>query len=182
MIYWKKIDAGNYKDYCPKILEYVIKTIPISSVPFWNPIQIEAIQKAVPELFDGISKFGKVKEIAILVIKVKNGSSIHIDHTVGKNKDVQARMNFPILNVEGTRTAFFELPRPYIDFYTTTPGGTKSWPEFYRNKFKPVTEVTVDSPTILRTSAIHTVYCDTNSFPRITLTVSFEEDLVKYLN
>jgi len=123
-----------------------------------------------------------VKELAILVLKSRNHSAMHIDHTVGKNKDVQARINFPILNVEGSRTAFFELPHPYSNLFITSSGGTKSWPEFFKNKFKPVAETVVDSPTILRTSAIHTVYCEGENFPRVTLTASFEQDVVKYLD
>lgn len=179
MIYWKKVDVGNYQQYASKILEHYYKK---SMIDFWNPIKLDSVKILVPELINGFEPFGEIKEIALLVLNC-DSSTLHIDHTAGLNAGVEARINIPILNVEGSETAFFKLDSQYAkNHLPLSKGGTISWPAIYREFLKPVATVVVDSPTILRTSKPHTVYCKSNKFPRLTLTVSLIDDVVSYLN
>ena len=185
MIYWKKVEAGNIVKYAPKILQYFYnvylpkKVIDKWSNSFWNPVLIEDIETYFPEIISNTSQFGKIKELAILLLTT-DSSTLHIDHTVGLNKNVKARLNIPILNTLGSFTAFYEnlddLP------YHVTPGGTKFWDSDLRYTLTPITSVEVTEPTILRISAPHSVLNKEGIFPRITITISFEEDLVKYLD
>jgi len=179
MEYWKRVNIGDYESYAPKFLEYHYKK---SMIDFWNPIKLNSIKDTVPELIEGLKPFGEIKEISLLVLNT-DSSTLHIDHTAGLNAGVEARINIPILNVEGSITAFFELEPQYAkNHFPPSKGGTISWPPIYRDFLKPITTVIVDSPTILRTSRPHTVYCKTNKFPRITLTISLMNDVVNYLN
>jgi hypothetical protein len=183
MRYWKKVYAGDYLSYSKKILDYGKENINFEKCPFWNQLNLSRLKESVPELFEGVAEFGEPKVIALLYIRMYDASTVHIDHTVGLNFGVQARLNIPILNTEGTRTAFYELPMPQVLNFKSNSDGTKFWPQSYKTRFSPITEVEVDSPTILRTSAVHSVKCPPNAaMPRITLTIAFQEDLVKYLD
>ena len=185
MQYWKKVNAGDVASYAPKIFDYFYKVylpkkvIDKWSNRFWNPVPLEDISIYFPELITSTSKFGQIKELSILLL-LADESSLHVDHTVGLNRGVKARLNIPILNTSGSLTAFYEGMENYP--YKETPGGTKCWENHLRNTLTPVTTVEVIEPTILRTSAPHTVLNKNGGFPRITITMSFVEDVVKYLN
>jgi len=183
MQYWKYVEVGDYKTYTRKLLTIYLRerSIDLNAYPFWNPIPLSLIEDKIPELVDGFSAFGKINQVALLVLNY-DSSTLHIDHTIGKNAGVKARINVPVLNTEGSRTAFFEMTEEQYKNHTVNSGGTRAWPLEYRKTLIPVTEVVVDRPTILRTSSPHTVYCDKNVFPRITLTVSMVDDVVKYLD
>ena len=138
----------------------------------------EDISLYFPELISGTAEFGPINELSILLLTSDN-STLHIDHTIGPNRGVEARLNIPIINTAGSYTAFYEGMDNYP--YATSPGGTKCWSNELRNSLTPVTWVEVIEPTILRTSQPHTVLNKNGVFPRITITMSFVEDLVKYL-
>jgi hypothetical protein len=159
----------------------VVGRIDLRSCRFWNPIDKNQVACAVPELITGLQPYGIVREMAILVIRADQQSSLHTDHTVGLNNGVKARINIPILNCEGSLTAFFDFPGDVRDDYEMNAGGTKWWPMHYRELYKPAASVPLTAPTIIRTAEPHTVYCNTNKYPRITLTISMEEDLEKFL-
>lgn len=182
MNYWRHIDIGDYRTHAARILEHNVNgNINLQSCRFWNPIDKNQVARTVPDLIAGLRPFGTVREMAILVIRADQQSSLHTDHTVGLNKGVKARINIPILNCEGSVTSFFDLPPEVRDNYETNAGGTKWWPLHYRLQYEPVSSVTLTVPTIIRTAEPHTVYCNTNSYPRITLTVSMEEDVERFL-
>ena len=194
MLYWKTVDAGDFKTYSKKFLEYYTKNNNFGhddcsfrryDNTFWNELKQEKMEEVfnlIPEMRDAFSKFGEVKEIAILFLWENEYGSLHTDHTTGLNNGVEARLQIPVLNTEGSRTAYFELNEREFKNHKVNEGGTRIWPEFYRQKIKPVTYVELLEPAIIRTNVPHTVYCDTNKYPRITMTVSFKEDLVKYLD
>jgi hypothetical protein len=186
MMYWKKVDAGDFQKYGKEFLEYY-KTNDSSFNHinrFWNELKDEKLKEVLelfPEMADAFSKFGVVKQIAMIYVWSKGEVTLHTDHTRGLNNGVHARLQIPILNTKGTRTAYFELTEEQYPNYTVSDGGTKFWPDDYKRELQPVDWVEINEPTIIRVSKPHTVYCDTNRFPRITMTVSFEDDLVKYL-
>lgn len=184
MIYWKKVDIGNYKEYVPKIIEYFYnvyldkKIKPNMPNTIWNPIPLDHISMYFPELIASISTFGNIKEVSIVLFNNDNGT-LHIDHTSGLNSGVQARLNIPLCNTTGSITAFYTDMHKYPSGFS--PGGTQSWGIALKYVLPPITTVELSEPTILRTSEPHAVLCKKAGFPRITLTISFEEDIVKYL-
>ena len=188
MKYWKQVDIGDFTKWIEKVNSYfntVYHTRPRHELlkynTFWNPVSPEDIDLYFPELVESTSKFGEINEVSILLLSW-DSSSLHIDHTIGKNKDKMARLNIPILNCEGSHTAFFELSPEVFNTHQSTRGGSKSWSSELRNTLTPVTSIELIQPTILRTSNPHTVFCKTNKFPRISLTVSFKDDIVRFLD
>lgn len=186
MKYFKVIEVENVKKISEDFLSYYKenhqKFNRINS--FWNefdPIHYEQFLNEVESICDLTSQFGEVKEMALLILW-RDSSTLHIDHITGLNKDVKARLNIPIMNCKGSYTEFFELSPEKFALGKKNLGGTTSWPHIIRNTEKPVSVVELIQPTILRTSTPHTVKCSNCEFPRISLTISFKDDVVKYLD
>jgi hypothetical protein len=181
MIYWKHIDIGDYHAYASSMMQYIDSKINLDTCKFWNPLLKGDAIMCMPELVKGLSAYGEIKEMAVLVLRPDLQSTLHIDHTAGLNNGVKARINLPILNCEGSVTSFYNLQPEHEKNHKTNAGGTKYWPLEYRLLLTPVSSVELISPTILRISEPHTVFCNTNKYPRITLTVSMIDDVEKYL-
>ena len=188
MNYWKIVEAGDYKTYTRKFLEYYINNN--SSFfrynnDFWNELRAEKHEEVltlIPEMREGLAKFGTIKALAIIIMTDPDLGNIHIDHDTGTNAGVKARLQLPVVNTNGSRTAFFELPEEIYKDHTKNSGGVMRWDKKYKYAVTPLTWVEIVQPTIIRTTVPHTVYYDTNQFPRIAMTISFEEDVVKYLD
>lgn len=187
MQYWKKVDLGDFETYRHEVLQYFCdNSIHFNHVNgFWHALESNFLQdflQSIPLLDNGCKKFGPINEVAILVLSQSIRSTLHIDHTVGKNKNVKARINVPILNCERSVTSFFDLPKSIYDMSSVNKGGTRFWHDLVRTSIKPVTSVSLVEPTILRTSSPHTVFTEECKFPRISMTISFVDDVVKYLD
>lgn len=187
MEYYKIIDAGDFQTYSEQFMLYYYthKNNFIPRNRFWNPLKTECLENCSrynPALFEGISKFGTIKQMAILFL-FDDSATLHIDHKNGLNENVKARLNIPLLNCSGSFTAFFEMNESTFGLGELTES-TKIlvWPTEIRNTLKPVCEVELIQPTILRTSSPHTVFCRTCNFPRVSLTISFENDVANYLS
>lgn len=184
MEYWKIVDIGDYSNYTSKIIEYFYniylgkKIKPNIGNTIWNPLPLDHIYTYFPELIASVSKFGKIKEASIIVFNNDSGT-LHIDHTSGLNAGVKARLNIPLSNTIGSITAFYTDMQKYP--FRFSEGGTQSWGTALKYVLSPITTVELSRPTILRTSQPHAVLCKKAEFPRITLTISFEEDIVRYL-
>lgn len=183
MIYWKIVDIPNYENTVKVLLEYQTTYKLFGLVDrFWNPTSERGLKlvRQTGILNNIESILGTIKEMALLSLP-GDTSTLHIDHTYGKNNGVMARLNLPVSNCSGSYTAFFKLSDELMQNYGITPGGTKYWSDELRNTLEPVTSVELIQPTILRTSEPHTVFCRENNFPRVSLTMSFEQDLVRLL-
>lgn len=185
MQYWKHVEAGDFESYGSKVSKYTFEVYPLRKKPdhlrgntFWNPVPTADVQDYFPELLEGVSHFGKLREVTIL--SVYKDTSLHTDHTTGSQRGVLARLNIPVLNTEGSYTSFYEIPESYP--FVVNGGGTKVWNTNLTNILQPVTTVEVIKPTILRVSKPHFVKCETNKYPRLVLSLTFEEDVVKYLD
>jgi hypothetical protein len=193
---WKIVDAGDFKKYGRNFLIFYTKNLDKFKHcnHFWAqfiPEYYDTYLENDVSFRDGISKFGEINEIAFLTIQ-GNKTPIHIDHTIGLNKNVKARLNIPLLNCEKSYTAFYDLsPEILANYKITLPGkqygsyiseGSSKYWEFSNDEIKPFTKVELVQPTILRTSYPHNVICQGDKFPRIAITISFKEDISKYLN
>lgn len=184
--YWKIVEAGDYKTYAFKLLNLFKdnKSYFQPANRFWNPVKQSHTRKVLEEIKELQfleSLYGEINEMALLILE-SDSSTLHIDHIYGPNKNVKARLNVPVLNCEDSVTAFFDLDKKTFDSHEIGEAGTKYWPDKLRKELKPVTQVNLMQPTILKTSHPHTVFCNGEKFPRISLTISFKEDIVKYLN
>lgn len=184
--YWKIVDAGEYEKYGKKLLltfqkqDYLFH----KQNSFWNavkPSSMDKIFELIPEFVELEKLYGEIKEMALLFLE-SDSSTLHIDHTSGLNEGVEARLNVPVLYCEESVTCFYELDEKIFNSHETTLGGTKYWSDELRKKLNPVSQISLQQPTILRTSEPHTVFCNGKKFPRVSLTISFREDLIKYLD
>jgi hypothetical protein len=192
---WKIVDAGDYKKYGKDFLIFYTNNLDKFNHcnHFWAqfiPTYYDEYLKNNKSFRDGLSRFGEINEIAFLT--VNGNTSIHIDHVIGLNKNIKARLNIPLLNCEKSYTAFYHFsPEIFNRYKVTLPGvkyqnyisqgSTKYWSFSDIDNVKPFTKVELIQPTILRTSYPHNVICEGNKFPRITLTISFKNDIIKFL-
>ena len=179
--YWRQVNIGDHMLIADKIKNFAIGRVPLNTCPFWNILPLDELQIAVPELFTGVEMLGESIHQAVLLVLRGDNSTLHIDHTVGVQKGVQARLNLPIMNTEGSTTAFFKMSdRQYSLGKVNSYDGTRVWD--FRHLYKPIDSIEIIKPTILRISTPHTVFCKTNTFPRLTLTVTFKKDAVSWLS
>lgn len=191
--YFLKLPQIEFKSYVPQILDYynnIYPTVPKEITEatrnvFWNPVPPYHVKQYFPQLIDAVTPtLGKIRQVTILAL-YNNQSALHTDHTIGLNKSVQARVNIPLQNTDNTTTAFYNIAQEFP--FKTSPGGTISWPATLASILKPAAQTSVnDYATVLRTSHPHIVLCDGRNgneiTPRLTLTISFDQDVVHLLN
>jgi hypothetical protein len=179
MNYYKVIDIGDYENDRTHFIKKYSNFIKSCDV-FWNPINLSSFAESCPEFYKKISSVGKIKHIRLLK-SFPGGITLHIDHTKFDQEGVKARLNIPIANTSGTITSFYEFDEPIIH---ETFAGTKVWDKALIERYQPVASIEVIKPTVLRTSAIHTVnnIDPTDERIRYVITVIFEEDIVRLLD
>ena len=184
MEYYKTLELGNFEEYGKDFLKYYNENttnfIPKNS--FWNPLKPECMNHCLtnnPVFAENIACFGEIKQLAILILHKQSDYSLHIDADF--QRGVLARLNIPLLNCKGSHTAFFDYDLCKKFEHHIGKSATTVWNSMLRDKLKPVAEIELLQPTILKTSTPHTVYCNTCEFPRIALTISFENDIVNRL-
>jgi hypothetical protein len=99
---------------------------------------------------------------------------IHIDNY--KYKNVNARINIPILNTQNTFTRFYtggifaSVTNPLTNITALR------LTDF--NGLKLVDKVEIDKPTVMRVNEPHDILKLNSEIPRITLTLGFDKDPV----
>lgn len=184
MKHWKRVNIKNFEHHANDFMLYFVNNKEKFKIynTFWNQFKPEYYKcffNERTEFEQELIKFGTIKEITLLIL-VHSNTTLHTDHTSGLNKDVNYRLNIPIKNCEGSLTCFYDIPQDQKLNFSTTSGGTKAW-HIPLNNIKPITSVELSSPTIIHTSFPHAVISITNKLPRIAMTISFKEDLIKYL-
>lgn len=173
MQYWKYLELDNSEKIQEKTLKYIQeKTDCMDKSKYKGPyitLNFFEYQKEVPELQESFLKYGLyVTGIHIFLMWGKGDCLPHKDYT-----DSIGRVNFPILNCQGSKTIFYKnLKSQRVKLPTGSP--------FYMtmNKdYEEVTSVEIDRPTIVRISEGHNVIMNDEKFPRITLTVSTIPDV-----
>ncbi len=184
--YWLEVEMPNYEKYASDFLNYYVKYNSnfTRSTNIWHPLDpkyYEEYFKNHVDFYNAISKFGEINEISTVILF--KDTSIHTDHTAGLNANVKARLNIPVLNCKDSYTGFFnfsELDQKLGK--AVSRNASKFWPEDILLRNPPVCGFELCKPTILRTSIPHKVFCKNDKFPRISLTISFKDDVVKYLD
>lgn len=173
MKYWKYLELDNSEKIHEKTLKYIQeKTDFMDKSKYKGPyitLNFFEYKKTVPELQESFLKYGLYITGIHIFLMWRPGDCIpHKDYT-----DSIARVNFPILNCQGSKTIFYEnLKSKRAMLPTRSP--------FYitvNKDYKEVDSVEIDRPTIVRISEGHTVKMNSEKFPRITLTVSTIPDV-----
>ena len=179
MNYWKIVDGGDFKTYGKKFFEYYLNNqnkFRTYSNPYWNelnPSCIGEVLTLIPEMKEGLQKFGTIRDIALMIL--------WDDKLQALNSGVVCRLNIPIANCDDSRIAFYELTEEEYKKHTVSPSGTKKWSMEYKEKLQPVANICVTEPTILNIPEPHTVFCDTKQYPRVAISIAFVEDLTHHL-
>ena len=129
-----------------------------------------------PEIESDLKKYDiEIKNIGVYITYTQEQSKVHIDYINPKWN--QCRLNIPILNAEGSTTEFF-IGGNYEEIVQKNG---LSYLESVDDSAIKVDEVEVTKPTILRIQAPHRVNTNTDTVPRICLTVFTNKDMVSFL-
>ena len=173
MQFWKHIEAEYYNEIVSKTYNYIkYETDYLDKSKFKGPFINLPHQKFieyVPEINLAFESYGLFFENAdIFLMWSNNDCAPRKDYT-----DSIARINFPILNCEGTKTLFYNnLKIKSLILPTGAP--------FYMTMNKDcvhVDEVEEVCATIVRISEGYNIVMKEDNFPRITLMLSFNPDV-----
>jgi len=175
MIYFKEIFLPNFKIIQKNIDLYFAEwpTLPKG----FTLIDKRKIKQIAPELtHDLLSMNIKIKDIGVYITYTDTDSKVHVDYVNPRMN--QCRLNIPIRNTEGSKTAFYTGGN-YEKIYQNNR-------IFYLNSIDDsavkVSEIEMINPTIMRVQEPHRVITNLQKIPRICLTIFTDVDMVKFLN
>jgi len=175
MIYFKEIFLPNFKIIQHKINLFFSEwdTLPIG----FTLIDKEKINQIAPELEKDLANLGvNIKNIGVYITYTENDSKVHIDYVNPEwNK---CRLNIPIRNTEGSKTAFYTGGN-YQKVYQTNK---LFYLESIDDTAVKVSEIEMLNPTIIRVQEPHRVITNTLNAPRICLTIFTDVDMVRFLD
>lgn len=176
---YKKLEVLNYKEISDEVYRFVVeKTKILDSADFWNTVNLASFYENNPKIIKYFKTLGlTLGNVAVIHITGKRQLDIHVDGSPGIF--MPPRIQWGILNYEGTRTALYEFINPKLKpvvqytkdaikspFLCVIPGTVAEVDSF----------VLDDGPVVWQPSLPHKVIVE-NKFPRITLTCSFTESL-----
>jgi len=177
MKYWKRIKIDYEEEIRKKSLELITKHSNILDRSqfkgsFINmPPEFVKFNTAIDH---ALEPYGRVCVKAGIYLMWNNLDAIpHID-----DQEAVARVNIPLLNCEGTSTIFYD------NVQTKTlllPTGA-SYHAVVNTDYHEVDRVEINSPTILRISAPHSIVMNEARAPRLTLTLTLTPDISDLLD
>jgi hypothetical protein len=177
MKYWKRFPLSHLEIIQEKALKFALADPKIFSGKIWIPVDRHAFNRAVPELNIALAKHRTYATyIAIIAVTKAEGTSVHIDE---QGLQIQARLNIPLLNCEGSMTEFYTYPEKPLLRYSE--GGVPYLQLEHQELCVKVDEVELNQPTVLRIAAPHRVACNSNLLPRLALTIKLSIDPVRWL-
>lgn len=136
--------------------------------------QIETIYHAVPEFRSTIDqRIGdRILDIKAIYIdeNFRTKNVAHIDDEE-KTAETYFRLNWPILNSDNHETVYFLNDQEPT--WEEIPGGTSAF-TFDEDQLQRIDSFILDRPTLMNVLEIHGMYPIDTRFPRIILTVDFE--------
>jgi hypothetical protein len=179
MIYYKELDLPCADIVQEKTLRYVkehTKILTEEQSYNWRPLNFEEFTKHVPELFDAVTPLGLVPDmVALFVVHGPDKTGMHADAY-----HQRARINFPILNCNGSSTSFYSNAK--LVKVTNTNNSISNFKVVNTEECIRVATVEIKKPVLLRIDEPHKVEIPVgNALPRITLTVGFTVDPISLL-
>jgi hypothetical protein len=179
MQYYKKIEI----DYFDEIVFDTLKYLKEQKLDIYNKtiqatyyvLDLNEFKKHCPKLDLGFERYDLICNYAVAFVMHKTSDvKIHIDNY--KYKNVNARINIPILNTQNTFTRFYtggifaSVTNPLTNITALR------LTDF--NGLKLVDKVEIDKPTVMRVNEPHDILKLNSEIPRITLTLGFDKDPV----
>jgi hypothetical protein len=171
MKYWKYIDVPEFEELHKDLAAWFTKNPHGLTGERWNEVNLLKLLIGVPRLGIVLRSLGVRATYAVAIVLRENDRPIiHID----RMPNVHARILFPVMNTEGTYTAFYETDSPgtLITDYDVNKESLQFQPE----EVTEVTRFALTRPVILRVDRPHAVICESNEFPRVTLSIRFDKD------
>jgi len=179
MQYYKKIEI----DYFDEIVSDTLKYLKEQKPDIYNKtieatfyvLDLNEFKKHCPKLNLGFARYDLICNYAVAFVMHKTTDvKIHIDNY--NNKNMNARINIPILNTKNTFTRFFtggeftKITNPFTNVTALRLTGPKD--------LKYVDKVEIDKTTVIRVNEPHDIVKLNKEIPRITLTLGFDKDPV----
>lgn len=176
---YRKLDVPNYKEISEEVYKFVVEQTKILDFnEFWNKTDITSFRKHNPKIINYFKSIGlTLIDASIIYITEKRHLVVHVDGEIGK--DMPPRIQWGILNYQGTRTALYEFINTKIKpIQQYTNDANKSpylciIPDSVREVDSFILD---DGPVVWQPNKPHKVISGKN-FPRLTLTCKFIEPL-----
>ena len=154
----------------------------LDSRSLWNKLDTRALVRAVPELARYFQTFGlKLKEVAVTVCNSRKNATLHIDEL-----PVTAKINFPILNTNGSRNLWYSVPQELMS--QVNPIINEFGAAYYDlasidlNECKKIAAVEISTPVVFNSQIPHMIeMSNCQAFPRLVLTCMFFNEPVDFL-
>jgi len=146
----------------------------------WNKLDTVALVRAVPELSEYFRTFGlRIKELAVTVCNSNEDAGLHIDEL-----PVVAKINFPILNTQGSRNLWYHVPKELMIEPIINEFGSAfySLGSIDLAQCRQIGSVEMLKPVVFNSQLPHMI--DTSrctEFPRLVLTCMFFNEPVDFL-
>lgn len=179
MRYYKKIEIDNLEIIQAKVLDFVKNQHPEiyahKGKSSFNHLNVEKLKSACPELIESFDALGlTIVFAATHIMYNKLQAGIHIDNVPWK-----ARINIPILNCVGSRTAFYTGEKTQTEIVTMENGNTYSVTAITNSEeCVEVDSYELTQPLVLRVNVPHKVFMNVSTPPRIALTIGCNPDPV----
>lgn len=178
MRFWKHVHLDGFDTMRAELLQFVHRSIDVRTCRFWNELDMDKLNAAVPELNRSIkNSLGTEPWMISAIVLKRSQSHLHVDH-VFNQRGHQARLNLPLLNCENSQTVFYDV-RGEPPMLTTPGDQTTIWD--WKGKYEALDRVVLNQPTILRVRSPHAVFSFTSE-PRIAITINLEVDPASFLN
>ena len=174
MIYYKQFYLDSFDIIKHKSHQY-FKTWPSLPAGF-TLLNKDQFLTDCPELATDLQKYDiEIKSIGVYITYTQEQSKVHIDY-INPNLN-QCRLNIPILNTEGSMTEFYTGG----NYEKIIQNNKVSYLESIDDSAIKVDEIEIIKPTILRIQSPHRVNTNTNTVPRICLTIFTSKDMISFM-
>jgi hypothetical protein len=175
----QKIIADKTVDFLKTKTDFFTR---LDELSLWNKLNSLDFIQHVPELVKYFQGFNlKLKEVALTVCNSNTDVGLHIDEL-----PVVAKINFPILNTQGSRNLWYHVPKELMD--TVTPVINIFGYAFYNleninlDKCTKISDVEVLKPVVFNSQIPHMIEMSRcKEFPRLVLTCMFFNEPVDFL-
>jgi len=175
---YRKFDWPKFDEIQSLLVPYILEQVDNMPEKFlFNKFSHEQKQKLYELIPDFRSTIKDIINDEILDIKAiyidenfRTKNVAHIDDEQKPN-GTYYRLNWPILNSENHETVYFESDND--PSWEEVPGGTSAY-VFNEDNLTRIDSFILDRPTLMNVLQIHGMYPIGNRFPRIILTIDFE--------
>lgn len=182
MKYYKYLDVTGWEQIPDKTWAYLKQYTNFANVDDknWLELNLDHYKNFVPEIFEIFKPYNLTIDFIAAVKVCRPNTFIHVDTTEGTTY----RVNVPVVNVDNTLTKFYTstvTPKQIIlkdgkviDNYKDYSVNSILYKE---EDCELAAELCVDRPVILNVKEPHKVSLPNKVYPRITLTIKFNEDI-----